>query len=200
MYGCFLPRLKQSLTVISLSSILSLNICSELILSLSIYTFLLSCIFSANPYITSFPAISLESVLAWFGFVALLIVVDKLLCFVVFLRKTLISLSIDEKSLPVLMDCFKGVRFFISEVSFRIVNICSLFCCIENITSAKWFWIAKFVFWILFVIFSKDCLNLSFFIFMSKQSSHFQNKPFTLPKFWRTSLGNLLQVPQISHE
>ena len=101
-----------------LSSILPLKICSKLFLSLSVCTTLSSCIFSANPYITSFFPISLESVLAWFGVGALFIVVDKLLCFVTFSRGTLISLSIDEKSLPVPMDCFKEAKFFISEVSF----------------------------------------------------------------------------------
>ena len=76
MYGCSLPILRESLTVISLNSTLSLNICSKLFLSLSNCTTLLSCIISANPYITTFFPIRPESVLAWFGVGALLIDAD----------------------------------------------------------------------------------------------------------------------------
>ena len=102
-----LYQVENWLTVISLGSILYLYNCSILVLSLSICTTLSSSIFSATPYITCFFPIRLESVLAWFGVGGLLIVVDKLLCFDVFCRETLISFSIDEKSLIVQWTAIK---------------------------------------------------------------------------------------------
>ena len=124
--------------------------------------------FSAKPYIISFFPIRLESVLVWFGVGALLFVVDKLLCFSIFLGKTLISLSIDEKSLPGLMYCFKEARFPISEVFFELSLLGRYFVvCIDNCGSGKSFWIAKFAFWFSFVIFSKKKMFHFIVLFIS---------------------------------
>ena len=117
----------------------------------------------------------------------------------------MVSLSIDEKLLLVWLDCFQEARIFISAVSYWIVKIWSLFCNIEKLTPSRLFWIAKLAFWILFVIFSKDCFNLSCFFLSLNTPRISRKKTFTLPKCCRTSLGNLLQslcyqVSQMSHE